>query len=423
MTGIAYAIITLATSTLWGVLSGWLLYFYLPPSGTSLVPAALFSLVILLSRVANAAITLPIGYLSDRTRTRWGRRLPYIFGGAFAIPWLFFLLWTPPHPAAQSPWNLLYLAAVMLAYNIVYEIHQVPYEALLPELIGAEKQRINISAWRSGFQLGGAVLAGAVGPMLETLGYGSTMMIFALGTIPFLCLPAFFLHEPKNADLGREVISFRDSLRLTIHNRAFQVYTLAWVLFWMASTFVMETLPYIVTEVCRLGEADTIFFYLPAILVSLACFPLVTWLANRYGKGRIFSLSLLAGALVLPGLFLIGAWIPLPLIVQGISWIILEAIALSGAQVLPAAIAAEVTDLDAQQTGQRRAGSFYAMWGLLDQLASGFALALLPLFLLLGRSALSPHGPLGVRILGLVGGGLLLAGFFIFRAYPARRVF
>jgi GPH family glycoside/pentoside/hexuronide:cation symporter len=94
------------------------------------------------------------------------------------------------------------------------------------------------------------------------------------------------------------------------------------------------------------------------------------------------------------------------------------AIALSAARILPTAIAADITDLDEKITGQRREGSFYAFWGLLDQLASGVGSALLPLFLLLGRSKADPHGPLGVRLLELGGGLLLFLGFLILRKYP-----
>src|SRR3989304_1401350 len=97
MTGFFYAVIAIASATLWGVVNGWLLYFYLPPTGTPLVPAAWYSLVMLISRGVNIAITLPVGYLSDRTHTRWGRRMPYIVSGAICIPVLFVMLWIPPH--------------------------------------------------------------------------------------------------------------------------------------------------------------------------------------------------------------------------------------------------------------------------------------------------------------------------------------
>jgi glycoside/pentoside/hexuronide:cation symporter, GPH family len=420
MPGIAYAIITLATSTLWGVISGWLLYFYLPPTGEPLVPIALYSLVMLISRGVNILLTLPIGHLSDRTHSRWGRRMPYVVSGALLLPVLFILMWTPPH-AGESVVNLLYIAVIMVAFNIAYEVHQVPYEALFPELLPGEKERINISAWRTGFQLLGAILTGAAGPLIEKTGYAHTAILFALGTAPFLFLPMFFLREKIQAPRKEEELSLKASLKLTISNRSFQIFILAWALFWIASTFVMETLPYIVTEICRLSEAETIYFYIPAVLASLLCFPVVTWLSKRFGKIRIFGGSLLAGAVVLPGLLIINDRLPFPLIVQGIFWISLQSIALSGAQVLPTAIAADITDMDEKVTGRRREGSFYAFWGLLDQLSSGIGSALLPLFLLLGRSNTDPHGPIGVRLLGGIGGLLLLVGFLIFRQYPRQQ--
>ena len=414
--GILYASAYLACSTAWGVVNGWLLYFYLPPSGTPLVPVALFSLVMLLSRGVNIAITLPVGYLSDRTRTRWGRRMPYIVPGALCVPILFYLLWTPPH-AGQSIWNLIYLAIVMLAFNVAYEIFQTPYDSLLPELIPDEKGRISTSAWESAFQLLGAILAGFAGPLIEKAGYADMALIYAAGTAAFLLIPLAFLRERRSVIAVPVTATFRESIRLTFSNRHFVIFTASYALFWMATTFILETMPYIVTEICRLSEADTVYFYLPAVLVSLLCFPLVSWLAKRVGKERLFRTSLLGGAIVLPGLMLIGDRIPMPLIAQGISWIVLEAALLSGAQALPTAIAAEITDLDEKATGQRREGAIYAIWGLLDQLAAGVASAALPLFLLLGRSADDPRGPLGIRLLGLAGGIFLFLAYLVFRQY------
>ncbi len=97
MTDIAYALLTLGSSSLWGFVSGWILYFYIPPTGTPLVPIALYSVVMFLSRGINVAISLPIGFLSDQTRTPWGRRLPYIFAASFFMIGAFALLWIPPH--------------------------------------------------------------------------------------------------------------------------------------------------------------------------------------------------------------------------------------------------------------------------------------------------------------------------------------
>ncbi len=417
MQGILYAVLTLGSSTLWGVLNGWLLYFYLPPDDTPRTPVALYGAVMLVARLINMAITLPVGYLSDRTRTRLGRRMPYLYTGLALMPALFVLLWFPPHPG-ESIGNLLYLAGVMIAFNVAYECYQTPYDALLPELFRPEPQRVRVAAWQAGFQLLGAILSGLAGPLIAALGYQRAAQVYALGLLPIFIVPLLFLRERRSEYDPPMTISFRQSLRLALAYPPFQVFTLSWALFWMASTFLLETMPYIVTEVCRREAGEAVYFYLPTVLVSLLCLPLVTRLSDRWGKRRVYLASLLAGAVILPLLALIGEAIPLPLLAQGIGWVVLAAAALSAAQVLPSAIAAEITDWDERLSGQRREGMFYAFWGLLDQLASGLGLAIIPLFLLLGRSAGEPHGPLGVRLLGLAGGMALLLAFLIFRRYP-----
>ena len=94
---------------------------------------------------------------------------------------------------------------------------------------------------------------------------------------------------------------------------------------------------------------------------------------------------------------------------------------MSGVTMLPPALGAEIIDHDAELTGQRREGTFYATWGLLDQIINGVAAAALPLLLLLGRSRADPHGPLGVRMVGVLGGVMLLTAFLVFQKYPLWR--
>ena len=396
----------------------WMAHLLLSsPGEPPIVPLAVYSIVILVSKVVNIVIGLPIGYLSDHTNSSWGRRLPYVIGGAILLPVLFVLLWTPPHAGASTSVPV-YLFLVLIAFNLVYEVHQVPYESLLPELAVGEKDRVAISSWKTGFLLGGNILAGFTGPLIGSLGYVQTMWIFAIVAAPILILPGFFLR--KRIDLSYQTtrqISFINSLKATFSNRNFQIFALSWGLVWTGATLVLETLPYIVTEVCGLQEADAVYFYLPAIGITLLAFPFINQLSERYGMKTIYRGSLLAGAITLPTLMLIGDWMPVPLLAQGILWVVLQSASLAGAQILPGAMVAEITDYDEHLTGQRREGSFYSVWGLLNQASSGLGLAIIPLFLLLGRSKLDPQGPLGVRLLGLFGGLLLLVSFWVFHFY------
>jgi GPH family glycoside/pentoside/hexuronide:cation symporter len=421
-TDVFYSLITLGSTTIWSVLSGWLLYFYMPPEGegSALVPAALFSVAMFANRILDAVIDPPIGYLSDHTRSRWGRRLPFIFVSALPMLVCFVLLWTPP-VQGESLWNLVYLMVVLELYNIAYSFLQIPYTALLPEFALTDRHRVRVSAWNAGFQMVAMILGSFAGLVIEALGYAKMALIYAGVTLPLFYLPFLVLRErPGRQIAASERMGFRESLSVTLRNRAFRFYTITWALYWGTMTLVPIAIPFIATEVCSLTKADTLYFYVSAVLASLACYPLVTWLANRLGKWRVYTASLLLSAVVLMGLLFIGDWLPVGLGVQGVAWAVLEAMAVSGAMVLSPALAAEITDYDAQLTGQRREGAYYAAWSFLDNAVSGAAAASVPLLLLLGRSHSDPYGPLGVRMIGVVGGLLLFIAFLVFLRYPLR---
>lgn len=416
----AYALISLGSTTIWSFLSGWMLYFYLPPEGDARVPPAAYGIVVLCVRIVNALIAAPIGVLSDRTRTRWGRRLPYMFISALPMLVLFCLIWVPPLEG-QSPWNLAYLALIYLLYNGAYSLNQITYTALLPELALTDRHRVRVAAWSSSLFLVGMVASGLVGPLIDSVGYATSALIYALAMLPAFYLPFLVLREPSpRAGAQSSYMTVRQIVAAILRNPAFRVMTGAGILYWATTTLIQGVIPFIVTEVCALTEADTPLFYIPGLVASLLCYPLITWLTNRVDKWVLFSTSLLASAVVLPGLMLIGEWIPLPLKVQGITWITLQAIAMSGVTMLPPAFGAEIADDDAARTGERHEGLFYAAWGLLDQAVSAVAIALLSWMLLLGRSRLDPRGPLGVRITGIAGGVMMLTAFFIFLRYPLR---
>jgi GPH family glycoside/pentoside/hexuronide:cation symporter len=353
-----------------------------------------------------------------------------MFASALPMLALFVLLWTPPVPG-QSAWNLAYLAVILGLYRITYCFNQVPYSALLPELALTDQHRVRMSLWTTIFMLLGVTLSSFVGPILdylektmqvpEGLAYATTALLYAIVLLPLFYLPLFVLRErPDRQIASTERLNFWQSIALTLRNPAFQVLTATGALYWIVTAFIQAIIPFIVTEICLLPKAHTLYFYILGMLVSLACYPLITRLSSRFGKWRVATGSMLAAAFVLPGLMLIGDWLPVPLAAQGVTWITLEAIALSGVILLAPAFTAEVTDYDETITGQRREGAYYSAWGLLDEITNGAALTVLPLLLLLGRSHSDPNGPLGVQLVGVVGGVLLFVGFLIFLHYPLR---
>ena len=421
---IAFSLIMLGTTIAWSVNDGWLLYFYLPPEGkgVSLVPLAFYGIAILIARVVNAIVTPPIGYWSDNLRSKWGRRLPFMFTASLPLVISFFLLWMPPIQG-ESMTNLIYLGVILVFFNVAQNLVTIPLGSLLPELAEADRHRVRLTAWSASFQLIGVIMAGIAGLLIGRFGYVSMALIYAVVILPFLYLPFLVLREkPERQIEAAQRMGFLQSIWATITNRAFLMLTATGICFWTATTFLMQSIPYIVTEICQQDISATTYFYMVAVLPLLACYPLVNWLSARYGKWKVFSGSLLASAIVLPGLMLIGPWLPLPLLAQGLIWITLQAIAMSGVTMLPQAFAAEITDYDETLTGQRREGAYYSSWSLLGQIISGVAALALSLLFLLGRSQTDLHGPLGVRLTGLIGGALMFAAFLLFFKYPLRHL-
>jgi len=421
---LAFSLIQLGITIPWSVNDGWLLYFYLPPEGKgqALVPIAFYGIVVLIARVIDALITPAIGYWSDHLHSRWGRRLPMMFSASLPLMIIFVLLWLPPIKGI-SIINLFYLGLMLILFNVIQAFVIIPLGALLPELATLDRHRIRLTMWSSTFQLLGVIAAGLAGLLIDSFGFTQMALFYAVFILPLLYLPFLIIREQPGRQIdATQRYGFLQSLQITLKNRAFLVLSVAGIFFWTATTFVMAVMPYIVTEVCLLEVSDAPYFYIAGVLALLACYPLVNWLAGRYGKWSVFAGSLLASAVVMPGLLLIGPWLPIPLLAQGIIWILLQSIAMSGVTMLPQAFAAEITDYDEKLTGQRREGAYYSAWVLLGQLIGALAGAALPFLFLLGRSQSDVHGPLGVRLTGLIGGALMLMALFVFWRYPLRQL-
>ncbi len=416
---LAYSMLGLGDILTWNIVNNWLTYFYL--SANTLVPASLFSALMFFNGFVGVAIALPIGYWSDRVHSRWGRRLPFLFVTALPRLILFILLWTPP-VKTESLRNVLYLGIIVLTHEIMSGLHQIPNKALLPEITRTDQERVRVSAWAEAFIMVGVAVGSLAGLLIERLGYAPTAVIYAGLSLPLFYLPLFTLREPPYQHTARpEQISFRQSLSLTFSNRAFRSMTAIHALITSSVTLVQIMFPFIVTQILGLTVGDTTYFYMSGLIASLACYPLVIWLSERFGKRQVFAGSLIGATLVLLGLLLLGDWLPGSLLLPGILWVILEALTVSGATVLQAAFIAEIVSQDARQRGQHQEGTYYATLDFVDRIVYAIAGALPAVLLLLGRSVADPQGARGIRMAGVLGSLLTLIALLIFRRYSLQQ--
>lgn len=154
-----------------------LLVFFLLPFFTNVAGLApsLAGSILLIGKVSDAINDPIIGILSDRTRTKWGRRLPWILLGAIPFGVVFFLQWIVPTFSSDNQLNqtllFIYYIAIGVIFNLCYTAVNLPYQALTPELTQDYNERTSLNSFRFSFSIGASilslVLAGAIFKVYE----------------------------------------------------------------------------------------------------------------------------------------------------------------------------------------------------------------------------------------------------------------
>lgn len=414
-----YASGSLGANVLFQTVALWLVYFYAPPAASgrpALVPIAWVGALLGLGRVLSALEDPLIGHWSDRTRSRWGRRLPFIVLGTPLLLLSFLLLWTPP---LGTPELLLALYFFLLVegFSLSYSAVFGPYEALLPELARTAPDRLSVSAWKVLFgTVGGALGLVGSGLLIQALGFVGMALVLAaltgasfaavvvgLGRIPPLRAP------DKPLGLGA-------ALRATCRNRPFLAFTVSILLLTVGQNLLTQVVPYFV-QVALNEPEDRSAWLLATLLGSvLLALPLVTRFAAR-NKRRAYLIVTVSLGLLLPLLGLVGLAPGVPPLAQALVLVALLGPPAAGLYVFPTVLLADIVDHDARLTGQRREAIYYGLFGTLTKAA--FAGAAVLFGAVLGAFGYSASQPWGVRLVGPLAGLCVLAAAAVF-AYGYR---
>jgi len=378
--GLGYLTVALTTN----MTMTWILTRYRPVSGDPrwpvLVSAGALTLAMVLGRLIDAVADPLVGYWSDRTRTRWGRRKPFILIGGPLLTLMFVLLWVPPVPALSLT-NAIYLAVTASLFFFTFTVVVCPYLAMLPEITADPAERISLTAWQGGFNVIGAVGGMAVaGWLIDARGYLAMALIIA--PVVLLCGWApLFVPTPVQAEAPCD-LPLRQAIVSTLRNAWFLPYVLSQVLFWLALSVVLAAGPQIVQVRAGASETERGLAMATALVVAALCFPLMRGVATRMGKRRLLLGATVWFGLVMIPLALLGR-LPLPLSALGQAFVVM---ALAGPAVaalfsLPNAMVADIVDHDAEQTGQRREAIYFGVQGLLVKAGMGLGIGVAALLL------------------------------------------
>ncbi|MCL6581892.1 MAG: MFS transporter [Firmicutes bacterium] len=349
---------------------------------------ALAGLVLLIGKIWDAVNDPLMGYLSDRTRSRFGRRRVYFLAGIVPIVLTFTLLWTVPPTSSQ--WALFaYFVVLSILFDSVLTMVMVPYSALIQEMTLDYNERSALTGWRMAFSNFSSLVSAAV-PMFivssfadVTTGYRMMGLVFGLFfALPWVGVFAFTRERyqgeppaaghssvgPGSVPLGRGFTLLTDA-RDALANRSFRMLIGVYLLTFLAMDVISAVMMYFMTYVvCRPNDVSLVLGLL--LLFQLAALPLFVRIAGRWGKRVAFFGGAALWFLSLPWLFAVGPATP--------PWLLyllaaLLGVATSGAAFAPWAMFPDVLDVDEAVTGRRRQGVYSGVMTFLRKVSTAVA--------------------------------------------------
>ncbi len=312
-----------------------------------------------------------VGLLSDRVRSRFGRRRVALLIGAVPLGLSFMLMWLVP---PFSPIGLAaYYAVTFIIFDTLFTIIHVSYNSLTPELTSDYDERSTLNGYRMVFSIGGTlgtiILATVLGWFVSDKRLLFVVLGVGLGLVTVIP-PLVVFRVSKQYDLEHEPVSLtlRQAIRETLSNRPFWMVMGLYLLSWTTASIMAAVLIYFANYYLRVPDQAN-YFVLVAEGSAIAFIPLVVWMARKLDKRRAFILGSLTWVIVLLG---IAAIRPDQLVLA----YLLSALSGAGiatAYVRPWAMIPDIIEVDQVKTGERREGSYYAFASFFQKLATGVA--------------------------------------------------
>ncbi len=422
-----WGIAALGTSLISGIYGALLPIFYQDYLGLAARWIATASFIYAFWNALNDPL---FGYITDSTRSRWGRRIPYM---RFTAPFLaltFLLVWFAPPKAGQEAlfWWML---VSMLLYDTCYTIIGLAYSALLPEVSESDAERNGLQISASLFGLLGMILGFLIpdffrpkaGAEVSFLPLQVSMVVVALVSMTLILITTFSVKERPEFTKVDKPISLGNALRFTFTSKSFLILVSQNFMSILMQSLILGMMFYLADYVLQM---PTILILLCVFIPLILGVPLTSVLRQRFGVVGAQQLLLTIAGLGLVAI----AFVPNPFILL---CLVAAGFGLSGPQTLTNVLFGQVADEDELRSGVRREGAFFGVNALITKPAQSVALALIPIVLeatnFVTREAnngqISLNQPasalFGIKtLMGLIPGLALLLGALLLRWYPLR---
>ena len=341
---------------------GVLLLFFM--TDTLGIPASLAALGVSLPKFWDMFADPIVGALSDRTRSRWGRRRPWLLGGSLLMLVSYIFLFTVPRFASTFA-SFLYVTGMFALSATAYAIFAVPYTAMAAEMSDSSQERVRIMAYRMTLVLLGILAGSALAPMLVGAlgggrgGYAGMSIVIGSVAAGAMLLAFFSTRRVQLHEQPVEHLTWREQVRLVLRNRQFLCLLGVYLVQLLALGTMTAAAPYFAVHVLGQDEGLIGRMFLVLIGVGVLSMPFWSAMARRFGKKRAYvGASLLYAAASLGILAVRPGGNPMSLYVP----LAFMGLAFGAQQMLPFAMLTDVINVDADTTGARREGLLSGLW-------------------------------------------------------------
>ncbi|MFH1387474.1 MAG: MFS transporter [bacterium] len=360
---IAYSFGAASSAIAYQSFSVFVIFFYVDVMKLPVYYAGVGMLIFAFWNAVNDPI---IGFLSDNTRSHFGRRIPYLIFGALPLVIVYCLIWTPPFNGINQEVQLFaYFLAVIFIFDALYSIVNLNWAALFPEMFFSLKERASVNAFRQSLGIFGLLIGVVIPPLIySSLGWG--WMGGILGSIIFLTLFIAILGSHERPELAKDKrLRFPQALRATLENRSFMTLVLANLFIQFSFTMVLAMIPFFAKYVLAVPSVSITYILAIAFLTVIPMLFVWQKIALLFGAKKCFLSAMVVVIVALVPLLVVSEFNKILLVSS------LLGAGLAGLILVVDLLIADVIDEDEIKTGERREGMFYGMNAFITRFAIG----------------------------------------------------
>ena len=421
-TKIFYGIGDIGNAVVNSAIQFFLMKFY--TDGALILPS-LAGNALLIGKLWDAVNDPLFGWLTDRTKSRFGKRRVFMIFGAIPLGIAIALLWFVPTTDRLAAFA--WIAITFILFDTLWTLTNVPYYALTSELTDDYDERSSLTTYRMvmavpAYLVGAALTPAIVGLFaLQSTGYAFIGIAYgALAATALLISAAGFRERQKASGTKSEASPFK-SMRVALRNKPFVWLCLTYFVINISFAFIKILMAYYIEYQLLMKEQTSLVMGLMLICVTISL-PFWQWVSRRMDKGPAYALGMTVGALAIILTF------TLPHNSSSLIYVIavLAGFGFSAQWIFPWAMVADVADYDRLETGQQRSGMYYGVWGLATKISEALALAavgwILTGFGYVPNVEQTPNALFGIRLFfGLIPAGIIFASLPLLFKYPVTR--